>query len=149
MVVAALVVVALVFVALVVVAPVVVALVVVALVVVALVVEDTGSGATVVDTLLTSDDVTGIPVSEIAVPGFVVDVAAPVLVVVGVLMVVAEEVESSEVSSSKTSISGKGEAVLSSLLTDTSSFVCIVASCVKMSVRVFSVTRHSRSDVVL
>jgi len=120
---------------LVVVASVVVALSFVALVVVALVVEDTGGGVTLVDILLalTADDVSGVLVSEIVVPGFVVGVVVVILtsVVAGVLLVVAEEEEVSDgsveliwsISSSKASIvitgKGGGFAAVSSSLMDT------------------------------
>ena len=111
--------------ALVVVALVVVVLVVVALVVVVpLLVEDAGSGVDIM-LVLTAGNVNGVLVSEIVLPCFVVDVVAVIVLVDGALMVVVEEVESSEgsverISPSKTSIviSGKGGAV-SSLLMDT------------------------------
>jgi len=108
---------------------------VVALVVVALLVEDTGGGVTVVGILLalTADDVSGVLVSEIVVPGFVVGVVGVILtsVVAGVLLVVAEKVEVSDgsveliwsVSSSKASIviagKGGGFAAVSSSSMDT------------------------------
>jgi len=82
--------------------------------------------------LLTADNVNGVLVSEIVAPGFVVVVVVVIFIsiVVGVLMVVAEEVEISEgsvelierVPSSKASIvltsKGGGFAAVSSWLTD-------------------------------